>query len=192
MFYPDISQRLSFSLVADHFCSNTGYFLRTDSKYLLSILNSKLINYYYSFISAQLGSSGIRSFTIYIENNISFAFKHPLESLTSKIMKNYEDNSRIKLKFYSRLKNNFSGFNLTGKIEKFYEYNFNSFVSELKKQKINLSLREQDEWEDYFNSYKTEINALQAEIDATEKEIDKMVYELYGLSEEEIRIVENS
>jgi phage portal protein BeeE len=31
---------------------------------------------------------------------------------------------------------------------------------------------------------------LKAEIDKTDKEIDQMVYELYGLSEEEIRIVE--
>ncbi len=32
--------------------------------------------------------------------------------------------------------------------------------------------------------------ALKAQIDATDKAIDKMVYELYGLSEAEIEIVE--
>ena len=32
--------------------------------------------------------------------------------------------------------------------------------------------------------------ALQRQIDATDKQIDKLVYELYGLMEEEIRIVE--
>ena len=30
----------------------------------------------------------------------------------------------------------------------------------------------------------------QCQIDATDKEIDKLVYELYGLTEEEIKIVE--
>ena len=34
--------------------------------------------------------------------------------------------------------------------------------------------------------------ALKAEIDRTDKEIDQMVYELYSLAEEEIRIVEKS
>ena len=33
---------------------------------------------------------------------------------------------------------------------------------------------------------------LKATIDATDKAIDAMVYELYGLSKEEIEIVENS
>jgi hypothetical protein len=35
-----------------------------------------------------------------------------------------------------------------------------------------------------------EKTALQRQIDATDKQIDKLVYELYGLTEEEIRIVE--
>jgi hypothetical protein len=32
--------------------------------------------------------------------------------------------------------------------------------------------------------------ALQRQIDATDKEIDRIVHELYGLSDEEIKIVE--
>jgi hypothetical protein len=32
--------------------------------------------------------------------------------------------------------------------------------------------------------------ALKSEIDKTDKEIDRMVYELYGLTEEEVKIVE--
>jgi len=31
---------------------------------------------------------------------------------------------------------------------------------------------------------------LQAQIDATDRQIDRLVYDLYGLTEEEIRIVE--
>ncbi|NOR45339.1 MAG: hypothetical protein GQ534_07100 [Candidatus Delongbacteria bacterium] len=65
-----------------------------------------------------------------------------------------------------------------------------TFVAELKKQKIVLTLLQQDEWEDYFNSYKNEINTIQAEIAKTDEEIDEMVYRLYGLTEEEVEIVE--
>lgn len=49
---------------------------------------------------------------------------------------------------------------------------------------------EKFEWMEYFNKKKAEANALQAEIDALDRQIDQMVYELYGLTEEEIRIVE--
>ncbi len=37
-----------------------------------------------------------------------------------------------------------------------------------------------------------EQTALQSQIDATDRQIDRLVYELYGLTEEEIRIVETA
>ena len=54
-----------------------------------------------------------------------------------------------------------------------------------------ITLRQQDEWEEYFNDYKKQCNELSAQISATDREKDKMVYELYGLTDEEIAIVEN-
>jgi len=58
-------------------------------------------------------------------------------------------------------------------------FSFSDFLSELKKNKINLSLKDQDEWEDYFNSYKNEILELKSQIDKCDKEIDEMVFDLY-------------
>ena len=43
-----------------------------------------------------------------------------------------------------------------------------------------------------FEENKKKAKELQTQIAQTEKQIDQMVYELYGLSEEEIQIVENS
>ena len=48
------------------------------------------------------------------------------------------------------------------------------------------------EWMDAFETKKKEAQGLQSQINQIEKEIDQMVYELYGLTEEEINIVENS
>ncbi len=66
------------------------------------------------------------------------------------------------------------------------------FIKELAKKKVKLSLSEEAEWEDYFMQESKKALDLKAQIDTTDKAIDKMVYELYGLSEEEIEIVENS
>ncbi len=81
---------------------------------------------------------------------------------------------------------------ISKKLDAFYDYDFKTFITELRKQKVMLSLTQQDEWEEYFTTYKNEINQLQDEISTTDKEIDQMVYELYGLTEEEIKIVEES
>ena len=103
-----------------------------------------------------------------------------------------------KNKFLNRVKDNLC---LTGhvpltkiskKLEAFYDYDFKTFVTELKKQKVKLSLSQQVEWEEFFIAYKTEINQLQDEINTTDKEIDKMVYKLYELTEDEIEIIEKN
>jgi hypothetical protein len=60
----------------------------------------------------------------------------------------------------------------------------------LHKQKITLSLKQQDEWEEYFNEHKMECTNLVSQIAEADKEIDRMVYALYGLTEEEIKIIE--
>ena len=43
-----------------------------------------------------------------------------------------------------------------------------------------------------FEDQKKQALELKAQIDQTDREIDQMVYELYGLTEEEIRIVEEA
>ena len=43
-----------------------------------------------------------------------------------------------------------------------------------------------------FEENKKKAVELQQQIDETDRKIDQMVYELYGLTDEEIQIVENS
>ena len=81
---------------------------------------------------------------------------------------------------------------VTGALQTFDELDFKDFVAELKKQKIKLSLAQQDEWEEYFNQYKTACNGLSNQITATDNEIDQRVFDLYDLSHEEREIVMNS
>lgn len=89
-----------------------------------------------------------------------------------------------------RLKDNVPNVKINSTLETFDLFDFTKFITELKKQKIVLSLREQDEWEEYFNDYKRQCNELSTQISSTDREIDKMVYKLYGLTDEEIAIVE--
>jgi type I restriction-modification system DNA methylase subunit len=55
-----------------------------------------------------------------------------------------------------------------------------------------LTKKDEFEWLDLFEENKQKAQALQAQINQTDAAIDAMVYELYGLTEDEIKIVENS
>ena len=98
----------------------------------------------------------------------------------------------IASKFQRTLERKFELDSLPKKLENWYELSFAEFIKELEKKKVKLSLSEEAEWEDYFLQEQQKAVAIKNEIVATDKAIDKMVYELYGLSEEEIKIVEES
>lgn len=66
---------------------------------------------------------------------------------------------------------------------------FADFTKELKKQKVKLALAQQDEWEDYFNDYAQACQQLSEQIAQTDSEIDSKVFCLYGLTDEERKIV---
>ena len=95
-------------------------------------------------------------------------------------------------KFISVLQDNLELTKMSKKLDAFFKLDFKDFLSELKKQKVTLSLSDQSEWKDYFEETKSKVNTIQVKIAKMDKEIDQMVYELYGLTKEEIEIVENS
>ncbi|MBN2894259.1 MAG: Eco57I restriction-modification methylase domain-containing protein, partial [Bacteroidales bacterium] len=123
---------------------------------------------------------------------ISPEIQNKIELQIDSIIAKTSEFQKGKSKFIELVKDNFAITSVSKKIDTFYESDFKSFLSELKKQKITFSLSDQSEWKDFFETTKSEINQLQSEIEETDKEIDRMVFGLYGLTEEEIRIVEGA
>lgn len=148
IFYPDISNRNSFTLDerGEYYCGNTGYFIVSDSRYLLGILNSNLINYYYSNVAAQIRGGYMRFFSTYIS-------ELPIRTINQSYSTDLEYFNKI-----------------------------STHVNKL------LALNKQ-----LADSRTTmEKDLITRQIDATDRAIDLLVYELYGFTEEEIRIVEGT
>lgn len=165
-------------------------------QYIWLLLNSKLINWYaYRFIYGKAirtmqfdnpVTSRIPIKKISIEKQQPFIQKADLMLALNKYLQ------EKKTKFINRITSNLAITKISKKLENFYHFDFKTFIAELNKQKVTLTLVQQDEWEEYFTAYQTEINQLQVKIDKTDQKIDKMVYALYGLTEEEIGIVEGN
>ena len=163
--------------------------------YILTLLNSKLLKFYYIDSINEEGKIYAQVKIIYIDElpikNISLEEQKPfIEKADIMIELNKELQNKIK-KFKNRLFSNLE-IKESKKINLFYELSFKEFLKELGKQKIKISLSEQDEWEEYFESYKNHIAELKEKINKTDKEIDLMVYKLYDLTNEEIKNIEES
>ena len=106
-----------------------------------------------------------------------------------KMLSLHKDLQEKRSRFLRRLGENIEGVKITTALQTFDELDFAGFVAELKKQKIKLSLVQQDEWEEYFNQNKEACQALAQQISETDQEIDTRVFDLYGLTPEEREIV---
>ncbi len=67
---------------------------------------------------------------------------------------------------------------------------WSALEEEFRKAKVNLSLDKKEELFTYFEKKRTEATTLKAALEATDRAIDGLVYGLYGLTAEEIAVVE--
>ncbi len=65
--YPDISNDCNFTYdEKGYFVNNTGFILPKADKYLVAVLNSKLVKFYYSYLSTQIRGDYYRFINIYV------------------------------------------------------------------------------------------------------------------------------
>ncbi len=161
-------------------------------EYLLCVLNSKLVNVWFK----KIFPAGLHIKTNQLEQipipTISLESQQHFIALADTMLSLHQQLQERRSRFLRRLSENLEGVKITSALQNFDQLDFAGFMSELKKQKIKLSLSQQDEWEDYFNQRRSECQELSAQIAATDSEIDQRVFDLYGLTPEEREIVMNS
>ena len=120
-----------------------------------------------------------------------------LENLVSTQILNHEYLNKQTRNFSKYFSSKYRILKISGKLEKWFELDFSIFINELNKSIKSgkgeiLQKKDEFEWMELFEENKKKVLDLKAQIDETDKEIDRIVYELYGLTEEEIQIVENN
>lgn len=169
----------------------------TDEKYsmefILALLNSRLINVWFKKIytsGLEIKVNQLRTIPIPVSDVSHEQIRVALFSLADKMLSLNVDLQKSVQRFLKRVQENLNPAKISSTLENFYTLEFADFVKELAKQKVKLSLKQQDEWEEYFAEYKTDCVALSEEITATDNEINRLVYKLYDLTDEEIAILE--
>jgi type I restriction-modification system DNA methylase subunit len=155
---------------------------------LLAVLNSSFYNWLFStkYLDYEIKPVYLKKCPIPNINDENLIDKSKLILMLNKELTELED------KFIRSLQRKFTLSSLSKKLQEFYSISYSDFIKELSKKKIKLSLSDEAEWEEYFNTESKKALELKSKIDATDKEIDQMVYKLYDLTEEEIKIVESA
>jgi len=165
---------------------------------LTCLLNSKLMDFYYKFLVPEQGRTFAEVKAVNLKrlpiknidldtNQIDFIEKHNKMFELNKKLQETKENFLNELELEK----------ISKKLQSFELLEFDDFVKEYKKAKklkFKDKLEERNfknDWKSLFENDKKEALELQNQINQTNKEIDNMVYKLYNLSEEEIKIVED-
>lgn len=199
----------TFNSINNLILKNEGYDLKT----ILGILNSKLMDFFYrrnyslnAGYTITVTKANLDSLPIPILKNNEASLGNILAAVNFILGKSKEF-QQAEDKFVNYLKSTYFMKKPSKKLQFWHELEFGGFIKELNKgikasNKVRvkegfspvpeLSKKDEFEWMELFEENKQKTVELQREIEKTDREIDAMVYELYGLTEEEIGIVEES
>ena len=198
--YPNMTSVFPFMYDESGFFSNDKSFILTAQNdsvsllFLTAVFSSSLAKLWIWWNCPELGDNRREIRKIYFEHFPVPRASEEQSATLAQYAKNRtqltSDLQTLVSKFQRTMQRKFELAELPGKLQDWYLLSYADFIKELGKKKIKLSLAQEAEWEEYFVQEAKRAQELKATIDATDKAIDQMVYELYGLTDDEIKIVE--
>lgn len=182
-----------------YYINNKCFFITSDDvdlKFLNGLFLSDLFKFLFMVSSSSLGSNTAelrKSYVKQVPIILSEEYICKISNVSTELIElNTELNKEI-LSFLNWIK--LSGnIDISEKLEEYYTLSFDDFFLELKKRKYeNMSIKKTLDMitEEFDKSLKI-IKPLQKDILLLKDKLNQLVYELYGLTAEEIAIVENS
>ena len=167
---------------------------KTPIKYVLGIINSKLMSFYHKVNSPKANKGlfpkilvdDVRGLPI----KINESYFETISNITQQLIDIANLKSLTENSFIQYIAEVYSPKAITEKLSEFYKMDFKGFIDELKKQKVKLTPKQEMELMPLFQEKTKELAALSQTIEKLDSELDEVVFALYGLTEEDRIIVE--
>ena len=181
----------------DYYYNDTAYaFIKKldcniDYKYLITILNSKILWFFLKNTGTTLRGGYFRFKTSYLKN---FKFPDATEEQQTNLAQKADQMIELNKQLHNGIdsaieliKAEYQPKKISKNLEKFYTLGVHPFIEELEKQKVKLSLSQKEELIAWYKEKSEKLNQIQSEIDKLDKTIDQEVYKLYNLTEEDVK-----
>lgn len=198
--YQDITSDNPFTIdSAGFFLANTCYFISKADNALLGFLNSKIAWFFFSAVTNIARGGFLRLRTEFVER-LPIPIFGRLKKAVADHVTLALDLAAKRLAIQSELRHRVLADlvppekqKLTRKLENWPALDFAAFRDEIKRAyKKEIPVKERGEWESFLAEKSAEVKKLTAEIEQAEREIDAIVYRLFDLTPDEIRLLEAS
>jgi hypothetical protein len=198
--YGHFSQERIFAFDTENFFSNDKtYFIPSAVPELLSLLNSKLYWFVLVGLSPSVRDEWHELRVQYVEQAPILDLPDASRSSLAALGETCTDAARERFSIQSAVRRRILDLapperaKLTGKLHDWHELDFASFMKEAARAfRDDIPLKRRGEWEAYLGENAARVRELSDRIVAAEREIDQIVYSLFDLTLDEIRLLEAS
>ena len=165
---------------------------------LTAFLNCRVINFYHKYRFLDLEKVLFQKILIGnakrfpIPNFVEEPRITDVEQLASQLIKKAKQLSEVVSSFCELMTAKFSIDKLSNALLNWADIDASTFLDELSKKKVTLSLEEEAKWLKYLKSQQDIAASIQMEIQKAEGQVDSLFYQLFELNDEDIRIIESS
>ena len=200
--YIEVCRRGPFSLESQgYFQEGTTFLIPSPDKVLLALLNSNVAWFFFAGTATYFRGGYLRMKSQFVEQlpipNMNGQQKEELDSLSEKAQNISQMAFSIQESFRLRildLRPSDCDVTLSSNLKKWWTLtDFASFRAEVKRRfRKDIPLHERSAWEERINNDRSEVIRMAAEITRVESRIDSIVYELFGLTPDEISLLEGA
>ena len=163
--------------------------LDVDLYYLLGIINSSLLNWYYRIVNyLEIGKPMAEVKGIYIKKlPIAIGTSEQINNVKEKIgqlLDLCQQKYDKKFTFTNYIQKSYEPKKITEKMEDFENVSFKNYMEELKKQKVKLTASQQMDLLSIYDDTIKEINEINKRIVMVQDALDNHIFEVYQIPEE--------
>jgi len=182
-----------------HYVLNTGCVTELidneiNIKYLLALLNSKLLDFYFRAVFSDYRETFPIMKSGNIENlpipKISLSEQQPFVELADKMLEYHKQVNELKNNFIELVKSELKVGKITNKLDDWNDCSWDEFSDELKKAKVKLGMKELNEWKQFYSNEKSKAQNYIKQIGLIDNEINKKVYKLYNFDNDDIQYID--
>ena len=182
-----------------HYVLNTGCVTELidneiNIKYLLALLNSKLLDFYFRAVFSDYRETFPIMKSGNIENlpipKISLSEQQPFVELADKMLEYHKQVNELKNNFIELVKSELKVGKITNKLDDWNDCSWDEFSDELKKAKVKLGMKELNEWKQFYSNEKSKAQNYIKQIGLIDNEINKKVYKLYNFDNDVIQYID--
>jgi hypothetical protein len=178
---------------------NKAYLIKTSDLGVLSLLNSRLVWFWFIGTSVLKRGGYYEATTQHIELIPIPQFRQLDRKILVDLGELCTDKSTRRYDIQASTRHRILDLapperkKLSRKLEEWWTLDFAAFRDEVKRVfKNDIPVKERGEWESYLSKNAAAVKKLDAEIERAEREIDSVVYRLFDLTPEEIALLEQS